>query len=381
MPTPDSPERSAARAAEWLHRLLSECVKRAASDLFLKTGAPPSLRISGEVSFLRADPVPAQAMDRVAALVLGDRHKEFQAAGEADLAYEVAGIGRFRVNVFRQRGGVSAAFRHIPAQVPSFAELSLPVRQLQQLAAQTRGIVLLTGVTGSGKSTTLAAIVDYINEQYRRHIITIEDPIEFVHRDKKSLVEQREVGADTASFEQALRHVVRQSPDVILIGEMRDRVTIETALNAAEIGHLVLSTLHTATAMQTLERIVSYFPPHQHALIHTQIANTIQGVLSQQLLVRADGAGRVPAVEVMMRSPTICELIYKGQTLKLPDAMREDTYFGNQTFNQALAQLHRAGTVTLEQALTASPKPQELRNELQGLSTDSSSRGIGAGEP
>ncbi len=361
----------------WLHKLLAETIRRAASDLFLKTDAPPALRIDGDVNFLRGAPVPAETMALVAAVVLGDRRAEFKEAGEADLAYEVDGVGRFRLNVFRQRGQISAAFRHIPTDIPSFEDLNLPVKQLQHLTTQTRGIILLTGVTGSGKSTTLAAIVDHINAHYKRHIITIEDPIEFVHADRMSLIEQREIGVDTASFEQALRHVVRQSPDVILIGEMRDRVTIETALNAAEIGHLVLSTLHTASAMQTLERIVSYFPPHRHELIQTQLSNTIQGVLSQQLLVRADGAGRVPAVEVMMRSPTVCELILKGQTLKLPEAMREDAYFGSQTCNEALLALYRAGTITLEQAAAASPKPQELRNELQGLTMDSSGRGVG----
>ncbi|KPK59638.1 MAG: hypothetical protein AMK73_08505 [Planctomycetes bacterium SM23_32] len=368
------------RTEEWLQRLLRETVARSASDLFLKTDAPPSLRIDGQVQFLKTDPVPARIMERVAEAVLGERRVRFKEAGEVDLAYEVEAAGRFRVNVFRQRGATSAAFRYIPLDVPAFEELNLPARQLAHLAAQTRGVVLVTGVTGSGKSTTLAAIVDHINANYRRHVITIEDPIEFVHADKLSLIEQREVGWDTVSFEEALKHVVRQSPDVILIGEMRDEVTIQTALNAAEIGHLVLSTLHTASAMQTLERIVSYFPPYQHELIRTQLSNTMQGILSQQLLVRADGPGRVPAVEVMMRSPTICELILRGETGKLNAAMREDSYFGNETCHEALIRLYREGTITLETALAASPKPQELKNEIQGLRMDSSGRGVGTGQ-
>jgi len=366
------PEGSDARRGQlqqWLGALLGEAVKRAASDLFLKTGAPPSLRIDGEVFFSRAEAVSGAAMRRVAALLLGDRLAEFERAGEADLAYEAEGVGRFRVNVFKQRGLISVAFRHIPAEVPSFEQLGLPAKQLRHLCEQTRGIVLVTGVTGSGKSTTLAAMVDYMNRHSRRHIVTIEDPIEFVHRDRRCLIEQREVGLDTASFRQALKHVVRQSPDVILIGEMRDQVTIETALNAAEIGHLVLSTLHTASAARTLERVVSYFPPYQHELVRTQLANTMQGILSQQLLRRADGAGRVPAVEVMMRSPTICDLIYKNQTGKLRDAMREDAYFGCQTMNESLMALYRAGAIDLETALAASDRPQEVRNELQGLTS------------
>jgi len=361
----------------WLHGLLSETVRRSASDLFLKTDAPPSLRVDGAVNFSKMAPVPGPVMAQVAALLLGQRMGEFQQAGEEDVAYEAEAIGRFRVNVFRQRGHLSAAFRYIPTDIPAFEQLNLPVSQLEHLSSQTRGIVLVTGVTGSGKSTTLAAMVNYINTHFKRHIVTIEDPIEFVHRDNKSLIEQREVGLDTASFERALKHVVRQSPDVILIGEMRDRVTIETALNAAEIGHLVLSTLHTANTMQTLERIVSYFPPHQHELIRTQLGNTIQGVLSQQLLRRADGPGRVPAVEVMMRSPTVCELILKGKTQELPRAMMEDTYYGSRTYHEALMELYRTGTVELEEALAASAKPQELRNQLQGLTVGRPASGTG----
>jgi twitching motility protein PilT len=376
----EQPPEAKGRAEEWLRNLLRETVSRSASDLFLKTGAPPGMRIDGRVEFLETEPLRPRAMRQLADAVLGERRARFEEVGEVDLAYEVEGAGRFRVNVFRQRGGVSAAFRHIPLDVPPFEELNLPARQLAHLASQTRGMVLVTGVTGSGKSTTLAAMVDHINDNYKRHVVTIEDPIEFVHADRQSLIEQREVGWDTASFEAALRHVVRQSPDVILIGEMRDEVTIQTALNAAEIGHLVLSTLHTASAMQTLERIVSYFPPHQHELIRTQLANTMQGVLSQQLLLRADGGGRVPAVEVMMRSPTVCELILKGDTQKLEAAMREDTYFGSRTLHEVLIGLYRAGTITLETALAASPKPQELKNELQGLRMDSSGRGIGTGQ-
>jgi len=360
------------RTEELLHGLLRETIRRGASDLFLKTGACPSLRLAGEIAFMKTKPMGGSAMSGIAELLLGGRLAEFRETGEADLAYHVKGTGRFRVNIFRQRESTSAAFRHIPTDIPSFEELNLPGEQLQRLAAQTRGVVLVTGVTGSGKSTTLAALVDHMNNHYRRHIVTIEDPVEFVHRDDLCLIEQREVGIDTASFPAALKHVVRQSPDVILIGEMRDRVTIEAAINAAEIGHLVLSTLHTANTMQTLERIVSYFPPHQHELIRMQLANTMQGVLSQQLLRRADGQGRIPAVEVMMRSPTICELIHKGRTAELEGTMREDTYFGSRTYQQALLALYRSGAVDMAEALRASRRPQELKNEIEGLAVERS---------
>jgi twitching motility protein PilT len=359
---------NAEKVAAWLHKLLRAAVSRSASDLFLKADGPPALRIDGQVACLGDEPSPGLAMDQVARLVLGPRTDELRRAGDVDLAYELEGVGRFRVNVFRQRGAISIAFRHVPFDIPSFEQLGLPARQLAHLSEQTRGIVLVTGVTGSGKSTTLASMVDYVNDRFGRHIITIEDPIEFVHRDKKCVIEQREVGLDTPSFAQALKHVVRQSPDVILIGEMRDQETIETAINAAEIGHLVLTTLHTGTAVQTLERIVGYFPPHQHELVRTQLSSTVQGILSQQLIQRADGSGRVVVVEAMMRSPTVCDLILKNQTGRLRQAMHEDTYYGSQTYNEVLMGMCRTGAIDMEQALAASDRPQELRNEMQGLS-------------
>ena len=373
---PDGPGDS---TTQWLHGLLKETVKRGASDLFLKTGSAPCLRVDGPVFFSNSEPVAGATMERVAQCLLPDGVQEFQDSGEVDLAYEVEDVGRFRVNVFHQRNTISAAFRYIPHEIPGFEELNLPAEQLQHLASQTSGLVLVTGVTGSGKSTTLAAMVDYMNDKFRRHIITIEDPIEFAHEDRKCLVEQREVGTDTATFGSALKHVVRQSPDVILIGEMRDRETIETAINAAEIGHLVLSTLHTGNATQTLERMISYFPPHQHDLVRMQLSSTMQGILSQQLLQRADGEGRIPALEIMMRAPTICELIHKGRTYELSRAMSEDTYYGNLTYHESLAALYRDGVVTMEDALAASPRPQELKNRLQGLETGGGTAGFRQG--
>ncbi|MCD6416458.1 MAG: PilT/PilU family type 4a pilus ATPase [Planctomycetes bacterium] len=361
-------ESTNAHSKQWLDALLARAVQRKASDLFLKTDAPPSVRVDGRVRFIKDDPVGARQMERIAEAMLGSRMDELREMGDVDLAYQLEGVGRFRVNVFRQSEKISAAFRYIPMEIPTFEELNLPREQLEHLSSQRSGIVLVTGVTGSGKSTTLASMVQFMNRHYGRHIITIEDPIEFVHGDGKCLIEQREVGIDTPSFERALRHVVRQSPDVILIGEMRDRETIETAINAAEIGHLVLSTLHTDTARQALARMVSYFPPYRHELIRTQLSSTVQGILSQKLLLRADVEGRLPAVEIMMRSPIICELIQKNQIDKLRAAMREDTFYGSQTYNEVLKELYESGKVELEQALAASDRPQEMKNELHGLS-------------
>jgi twitching motility protein PilT len=352
----------------WLHGILALGIDQGASDVFFKTGAPPALRVGGEVNFLRQkDPVSADRMRAVTSVLVGSRMDTFREEGEVDTAYEAEEIGRFRVNVFRQRERTSAALRHIARDIPSFEDLDLPAEQLRELAAHHTGMILVTGVTGSGKSTTLASMIDYMNDNYGRHIVTIEDPVEYIHSDRKCLIEQREVGLDTASFRHALKHVVRQSPDAILVGEMRDRETIETAINAAEIGHLVMSTLHTASAARTLERIVSYFPPYQHELIRLQLSNALRGILSQKLLVTADGKGRVPAVEVMMRTPTICDLIQKDETQDLIAAMQDDRYYGCQTFQQALIKLCREGRVKLEEALRASPRPQELRNALQGL--------------
>ncbi len=351
-----------------LHALLAESIERSASDLFLKTGGRPCLRIDGAVRFLEVEPISQAVMVSVEAIVLGERRSAYVEEGELDLAYEAEGVGRFRVSFYRQRGRTSVAFRHVPRAVPSFEELGLPVAQLTRLSEQREGLVLVTGATGSGKSTTLAAMVDYINESSPRHIVTVEDPVEFVHEDKQCLIDQREVGLDTSTFGRALKHVVRQSPDVILIGEMRDAATIRTAVNAAEIGHLVLSTLHTANTIQTLERVLSHFPSHERELMLLQLSNTVQGFIAQRLLRRADGKGRIPAVEIMMRSPTVSDLIRKHASGELEAALSEDRYYGSRTFQQALGALYRSGRVSLEEALSASSKPQELKNSLQGLS-------------
>jgi twitching motility protein PilT len=357
-----------------LEALLSATVRAGASDLFLKAGAPPVFRVDG---LLRRDVLPegerAATLDddfmaqALATVLDEDDRKTFDSEREADAAYELPDVGRFRVNAFRQRGHIGLVFRHVLKVIPTLEELNLPVGPLRKLCARQRGLVLVTGVAGSGKSTCLAAMIDYINSTSRRHVVTIEDPIEYIYEDKLSLIEQREINLDTRSFATALKHCVRQSPDVILIGEMRDAETMEAGLSAAETGHLVLSTLHTVNAVQTVERIIGYFPPYMHELIRLQLAMVLEGVISLRLLRRSGEAGRIPAVELLIATPTTRELVQQGRTRQLPAALRDGAYYGAQTFGQSLKQLMDEGLVTEEEALAAADNPEELKLELKGI--------------
>ena len=347
--------------------LLKRMVKERASDLFLKVGSPPSLRIDGKIRFMQADALTPEVGLTILETVRRARIDDFGESGEIDCAYDVPGVGRFRVNIYKQRGHASFAFRHIEKNIPNFDELGLPIEPLRKLSSLNRGLVLVTGVTGSGKSTTLAAMVNHINENFNKHIVTLEDPIEFIYRDKRSIISQREIGSDTADFKVALKYVVRQSPDVILVGEMRDKETMEAAINAAETGHLVLSTLHTVNATQTVERIISYFPPHQHPLVRVQLSLVLEGVLAQRLIPRRDGKGRAPAVELMMRSPTVRDLLAEGKTTELYKAIKEGEYFGSTTFNQSLKRLYEAEKISLEDAMGAADNPDELKLEIRGI--------------
>jgi len=357
-----------------LEALLAATVQAGASDLFLKTGAPPAFRVDG---LLRRDILPkeqravvvaADFMAQALTTVLDeDDQKRFASEGEADAAYETPELGRFRVNAFRQRGQIGLVFRYLLKVIPKLEELNLPVAPLQKLCSRRRGLVLVTGIAGSGKSTCLAAMVDYIKSTFRRHIVTIEDPIEYVYQDKRSLIEQREIDRDTRSFAAALKHCVRQSPDVILIGEMRDAETMEAALSAAETGHLVFSTLHTVNAVQTVERIMGYFPPYLHALIRLQLAMVLEGVVSLRLLRRSGQTGRLPAVELLMATPTTRDLLQQGRTRQLPAALRDGAYFGAQTFSQSLKQLMDQGLITEEEALANADNPEDLKLELKGI--------------
>jgi twitching motility protein PilT len=343
-------------------------VKENASDLILKVGGCPAMRVAGQIRFIGDTPMDATLLASYLDEILPQNARDsFAQFGAADVAVSAPGIGRFRCNVFRVGGNLGYVFRAIKAQIPSFRDLNLPVEPLKRLASLRRGLVLATGIAGSGKSTTLAAMVEHVNATMAKHIITIEDPIEFLFEDKRSIVNQREIGSDAPNFADALRHAVRQSPDVILIGEMRDKETMEAAISAAETGHLVFSTLHTVNAVQTVERIISYFPPHQHELIRLQLALNLAGVISMRLLTTKEGSVLMPAVELLMNTPTVREMLEAGQTRMLPKALAEGGYYGTMTFNQSLIRLFTAGNISYEEAIQASDSPDELKLQMRGI--------------
>jgi twitching motility protein PilT len=352
--------------------LLERGVRENASDIFVKSGAAPVLRVAGNVMPIYADVVSDVDVAMWVEQCTDERARAMLAStGEADVAYEVESIGRFRVNIFKQRGRLGMCARVIKSKIPNFEELALPSESLKKLASLSRGLVLVTGIAGSGKSTTIAAMVDYVNENYSKHIVTIEDPVEYVYTDKRSLIDQREIGHDTMSFEAALKYVVRQSPDIIMIGEMRDKHTMEAALHAAETGHLVFSTLHTLNAMQTVDRIMNFFDPHEHSFVRQQLSLLLEGVVSQRLIPTKDLSSRVPAVEIMMGTPTVRELLMVGKVRELYKAIKEGRYFGCQTFNQSLKEHLDRDQVTVEDAINNADSPEELRLELRGISKES----------
>jgi twitching motility protein PilT len=351
--------------------LLEEMVARNASDLHIRANCPSVLRIDGQLvpleNTLLADDTYAIAqslMNEVQRSIFNQRH-------EADLACSFPGLGRFRVNVFRQRGTVNLALRIVPHKIPTIEELKLPP-VLSQVADNKRGLILVTGTTGCGKSNTLAAMINHINGTRTENIITIEDPIEFIHKDNKSIISQRELGFDTMTYLDALKNVVRQDPDVILLGEMRDQETVAAAITAAQTGHLVLSTIHTVDAAQSLNRIVDLFPLHQQNQIRLLVADTLKAVVSQRLLPHASGKGRVPAVEVLVVTPLVKKMIEESNQAEMGNLMKQGQYYGMQTFNQALIKLFQAGEVKLEDALAAATNPEELMLAVRGIqsSTD-----------
>src|ERR1035437_6138095 len=351
--------------------LLRIAMERKASDLHMKVGNYPHIRIDGELVPLTDQPrISAEDMLNMTFSMMSNRQKQkFKENAELDLAYGVAGLGRFRVNVFQQRGNVGVVLRVIPTKIRSLDELYLP-RILDSICDEQRGLVLVTGVTGSGKSTTLAAMIDRINSTRPEHIMTIEDPIEFLHRDKKGFVNQREVEVDTPSFGIALRAALRQDPDVILVGEMRDLETIQTALLAAETGHMVFSTLHTMDATETIQRIIAVFPPPEQKQIRLPLASTLKAIISQRLVRRADGIGRVPAVEVLIATEYIRDcIINPDKTRLIHDAISAGvSQYGMQTFDQSLYDHYTQGLVTLDEALSNSTNPDEFKLRIAGLS-------------
>jgi twitching motility protein PilT len=343
-----------------MHELLRLVVERRASDLHIKAGNRPMLRVDGTLAPASDEPLSDdQVRGLIAEILTSEQLEVFHRKLELDLAYSIPGVSRYRVNIYQQRGGMGAAIRTIPASVPTLETLNLP-KVVRRLASLPRGLVLVTGPTGSGKSTTLAAIVDAINHTRSCHIVTIEDPIEYLHHDDVSIITQREVGADTHSFTNALRHVLRQDPDVILIGEMRDLETIATAITAAETGHLVLATLHTVNAAQTVDRIIDVFPPHQQSQVRMQLSVALEGVLSQTLLPVKSGRGRVAGVEVMVGTAAIRNLIREGKTHLLLTTIQSGSREGMQTLNQGLRELVKNQMVSFETALAHSSNPQEL---------------------
>jgi twitching motility protein PilT len=357
-----------------INDLLKICSDRGASDLHLKAGSHPVIRVDGRLLPL-TDQKRLMQEDTIAMAfsIMSARQKQkFKDNFELDMAYSVPGLGRFRCSVFQQRGTVGLVLRVIPVKILTIRDLALPP-VLEQIAGERRGLILVTGTTGSGKSTSLAAVIDFINSTRTEHIMTIEDPIEFLHRDKKSLVNQREVEVDTKSFALALRAALRQDPDVILVGEMRDYETIETALTAAETGHLVLSTLHTLDATETVNRIISVFPPHQQKQIRLQLASVLKAIISMRLVPRADGKGRVPAVEVLRATSYIRDCVENKEKTKLiRDAIMQGTsQYGMQTFDQSLYRLYRHDLISFEEALRQATNPDEFKLRVAGIHSTS----------
>jgi twitching motility protein PilT len=357
-----------------INELLKQAHSVSASDLHIKVGSPPILRIYGELTPLTSEKRLSQedAMKIAFSVMTPGQSEIFKKKNDIDLAYSVPGLGRFRCNIFIQRGTIGIVFRVIPMRIPTIDELLLP-EVIKKISMERRGLILVTGTTGSGKSTTLAAMIDLINTTRTEHIMTIEDPIEYLHRDKKSIVNQREIGSDTESFSKALRQALRQDPDVILVGEMRDFETIQTALVAAETGHLVLSTLHTIDAPETINRIISVFPPYQHKQVRMQLSSVLKGIISMRLMPRADGKGRVPAVEVLVATATIKDCILdQDKTRLIPDVVAQGAiHYGMQTFDQSLFSLFKSGLITYEEALRGATNPDDFTLKVKGIQSTS----------
>lgn len=359
-----------------LYDLLKMMIEKNASDLHITTGSPPRLRIDGKLVNIDHPPLTPADTKTVCYSILTDAQKhKYEENNELDLSFGVKGLSRFRANIFMQRGAVAGAFRTIPFEIRTFKDLGLP-EIIGELVKKPRGLILVTGPTGSGKSTTLAAMIDKINSERAEHIITVEDPIEYLHPHKKCLINQREVNADTASFKAALRYVLRQDPDVVLIGEMRDLETIEAALTVSETGHLTLATLHTNSAVQTINRVIDVFPPHQQEQIRVQLSFVIEGIFAQQLIPKKSGQGRVLAVELMVPNPAIRNLIREDKIHQLYSMMQTgQAKFGMQTMNQSLMDLYTKGLITYEDAIGRSSVADELIQMIQKSTPATSGRG------
>ncbi len=350
-----------------LAELLEIVIQQNASDLHLHPSTPPTLRIDGRLVASQLAPLTSVDTDKIATALMSEKQRKyFEEYNECDLAYNLTEKIRFRVNVFRQRGRVNLALRLIPDKIRNFEELGLP-NAIKDMCDKPRGIIIVTGPTGSGKSTTLAAMVDHINQIRAEHIVTIEDPIEYIYYNKKSIVSQREVGIDTKSFAEALRRLLRQDPDVILVGEMRDLETMSSGLTAAQTGHLVMSTLHTNDAVQTVNRVVDLYPPHQQNQVRLQLSDTLVGVIAQRLIPKASGQGRVAAIEILTATPLVKKLIQENKIDEISGAIKQGNFYGMQSFNQTLVDMVQKKVITQDEALIAASNPEELMLALRGI--------------
>jgi len=356
--------------------MVQQMLARKASDLHLRVGLRPTLRIDGRLFSADNNVLMPQDMDKILSQILTESQlQRFQQRREMDLALSISKMGRFRINLYKQRGTVGIAIRHVNTVIPSFEELNLP-DSIKDIADTRKGLVIVTGTTGSGKSTSLAAMIEHINSTRSENVLTIEDPIEYIYRDKKSIISQREVGGDTESFSVALRHAFRQDPDIVLIGEVRDADTMGIALTAADTGHLVMTTLHTMNAVETITRIISFFPPHQHQQIRLLLAGTLRSVICQRLLPRHDGPGRIPAIEILVTTASVREyIIDQMKTPLIPELIEQGTVqYGMQSFDQSIMKLFRAGTISYEEALSQSSNPEDFDLRCKGI-TSASDRG------
>jgi twitching motility protein PilT len=339
-----------------------------ASDLYFKSGSPACFRVDDTIVPAGENKLSASDIDSIIGSILSDEQKKrFELTKEFDGAHSIKGVGRFRFNIYIQRGTKAVTFRAVKVDIPLFSELNLPAEVFESLASNRRGLILVTGYAGSGKSTTIAAMIDYINTNFQKHIITVEDPIEFLHSDKKSIISQREVGPDTMDFNSALRHIIRQSPDIIVIGEIRDASAMQTAVMAAETGHLVLSTLHTVDAVQTIDRIINFFPAHAHSQIRMQMSQLLKGIVSMRLVPRSDGPGRVPACEIMLLTPTIKKYISEGKINQLVPLIEDNRALGMCSFNQSLAEWLKKSVISRESAMAYASNPDELTLKLRNI--------------
>ena len=351
-----------------IDELLRLTVERGASDLHLKVANVPFLRVDGDLQPTTYPALTAEDTETFALAVMSERKRhDFESTSEADIGYTLPGVGRFRINVFRQRGLVGLAVRRVRSEIPNFEELRLPP-VMRTLADSPRGLVLITGPTGTGKTTTIASMIGFINRSRRAHIVTIEDPIEVVHDDELSIIQQREIGVDTDSYQAALKYVVRQDPDVIFVGEIRDAESALSAIQAAETGHLVISTLHTIDCVETINRVLDLFPPQQAKEVRTSFAGALRGIVSQRLVPKADGKGRVPVVEVLVNTGRVFDrIVDPEQTDSVVDVMAEGTYYGMQTFDQGLVQLVKEGLVSVEDARRTATSPHDFDLQLAGV--------------